>query len=648
LAFFRRVLRGSSHRQARVRQGTFLLTALGAALLALFAFASPLPGLHNSVSDLLFGASDAPEGVLIAEVDDRTLALPGLIQAPRLLHAQAITNLHEAGARIIVMDLLFLDPDPDNEALAEAIRAAGNVVFAVVGAQPLPSQEWGYNRFQTILAPPEPLRSAAPYFGHVYFPPDPDGVLRRLPLVIYGPDGTPFASIALATLLAESRQSLPAIEVESGDPCHGSSSGLVSLLGLTSAFRAIENVKCVNVLNQRIPVSNAAAMRPDFTARLDNFDRISYADVISGNFNRQLVAGKTVFVGLTSPAGGDRHLTPLSNEQEPGVVAIANAYQSIRDGIYVREASKGLIVLSVLPLFAVTVYILPRWNLQLAGAILVGLLAITWFFYIGLFNTDQKLLMNFVYPGILVPALYLVGLGHRITAERADRRQIADLFGRYASPEIVRELASAADRGQIELGGSIREVTVLFADLRGFTGVSERLPPTEVVSFLNQAFDIMIRSITRNDGIVNKFGGDMVMAIWNAPYDSDDHALKACRAAAEALAEMEASHLEVQDDPSARFGFGINTGEVVAGNLGSAGRLEYSVIGDPVNVGSRLCGIAGGGEIYIGPRTLELAGDSIEVAFVGAQTLKGRSRPVDAFKVLRVGDVAVESAVVHA
>jgi adenylate cyclase len=260
----------------------------------------------------------------------------------------------------------------------------------------------------------------------------------------------------------------------------------------------------------------------------------------------------------------------------------------------------------------------------------------TYIVSIALFNSDQKVIMNLVYPAILLPAMFLVGLAHRITAERADRRELSDLFGRYASPQIMETLSESADRGELNLGGSLREVTVLFADLRGFTGVSERLPPAEVVMFLNQAFDIMIKSIARNDGIVNKFGGDMVMGIWNAPHDVDDHALKACRAASEALAEMAARELSIPDDPDAKFGFGINTGQAVAGNVGSAGRLEYSVIGDPVNVGSRLCGIAGGGEIYIGERTRELAGHHVEVEALGPQTLKGRSKPVEAFKVLSV------------
>jgi adenylate cyclase len=165
-----------------------------------------------------------------------------------------------------------------------------------------------------------------------------------------------------------------------------------------------------------------------------------------------------------------------------------------------------------------------------------------------------------------------------------------------------------------------------------------------VVRFLNSAFDVMIGAVIRNEGVVNKFGGDMIMGIWNAPRDTADHAYKAVKAAQEALTEMDRLNLRVPDDPDARFGFGVNTGDVVAGYLGSAGRLEYSVIGDPVNVASRLCGVAGGGEIYIGERTRQLVGDRIEVESLGPITVKGRSRPVEAYRALSRSRAEVSGA----
>jgi adenylate cyclase len=618
LDFFFNLLQGRSQRQGRIREGTLLLLAAGAALVFIFTVLNPMASLQNRLSDVLFQRSAPDDSVLLVEIDDRALSVYGPFgNWPRELHARAIANLRAAGARVIVMDLLFVDPSPEDAVLAESMRQAGNVVLAVAGVQPLAGDDPYLH--QVTLVPPEPLRSSAQQVGHINFVPDSDGVFRRVPLAIRDGEGRSFPSIAVAALYAQTLRRAPeVIPVEDGHAL---------------------------LLNQRVPVDENGAMRPNFTALLEDFDRISYADAIAGRLDQALVQGRLVFVGFTATGSPDIHAIPLSDTKQPGVVALANTVMSMNQGIYVRESNDYIVIASLLPLLAVTMYALPRWNLQVTALVLVAMLLATYALSFALFNSDQKLIMNLVYPGLMVPVLYLVGMAHRVAAERADRNEIADLFGRYASPEIVQELAAAADRGQLELGGSIREVTVLFADLRGFTGVSERLPPTEVVNFLNSAFDIMIRSITRNDGIVNKFGGDMVMAIWNAPHDTPDHAIKACRAAVEALAEMEARNLHVEDDPDARFGFGINTGEVVAGNLGSAGRLEYSVIGDPVNVGSRLCGIAGGGEIFIGPRTMELVQGKVVAEYVGEQQLKGRSRGVDVYKVLQVGDVSVRSTV---
>jgi adenylate cyclase len=590
--------------------------ATGLGLVALFWLTQPLDSIQKRVSDIaLFREQPSPSSIVIAQIDEQSLQTLQRSPQPNLLHAQAVTNLKAAGALVIVYDLLFTEPSPDDAAFAEAIRSAENVILPVAGVQPIgtsPSERYVH---QATLAPPEALRAAAQQLGHVNFPPDDDGVLRRIPLYIEGVSGDSYSSLLVSALYARTRTKAPAAS-------------------------PIEDGK-VQVLNQRIPVDEAGAMRPLFTARLEDFERVSYADAMSGRLTAGSLQGKTVLIGLTAEATGDTHITPLSGSPEPGVVVLANVLDSLEDGVYVREAGAGIVALSLLPLVAVTMYAVPRFNVRVTALLLVLVAILAYLLYIALFNSDQKVIMNFVYPALLLPAMSLVGLGYRFAAERTDRRELGDLFGRYASPQVMHQLTESADRGELNLGGTLREVTVLFADLRGFTGVSERLPPDEVVRFLNAAFDIMITSIVRNEGIVNKFGGDMVMGVWNAPNDVDDHAVKACRAAAEALAEMAAQGLAIPDDPDAKFGFGINSGEAVAGNVGSAGRLEYSVIGDPVNVGSRLCGIAGGGEIYIGERTRDLAGHHVEAEPLGPQTLKGRSRPVDAFRVLSVDGAVV-------
>jgi adenylate cyclase len=555
-----RRFRAGGRRQTRVMAGTLLILLVGGALWLLFWLVEPFQDLQAGLSDTLFQSGETPEGIVIAAIDDRALSTHGGFgDWPGTLHAQAVRNLSAAGARVIVFDLLFVDPSPEDAALGEAFRAAGNVVLAAAGVQPVAS-DGGEPRFAGLLLPPETLRASAVAVGHVNVAPDADGVLRRFPLVIRDAEGKQYPSIVLSALFAPTLRPVPEL---SGDGDR------------------------VTVLNQRVPVDDALRMRPLYSARLADFRRVSYADAIAGTLPEGSVRGQTVIIGLTAAGSGDVQRTPFG-ASEPGAVVLGNALDSLRRGEFVREASAFEVALGLLPLIAVTTYAVPRFNVRVTVALLIGLGVANYVFLIALFNSDQRLVMNFVYPALLLPAMFITGLGYRIAAERADRRELGDLFGRYASPEIMQELAEAADRGRLELGSTVREVTCLFADLRGFTGVSERLPPQEVVRFLNSAFEVMIGAVIRNEGVVNKFGGDMIMGIWNAPRDTADHACKAVKAAQEALAEMDRLDLRVPDDPDARFGFGVNTGDVVAGYLGSAGRLEYSVIGDPVNVASRL------------------------------------------------------------
>ena len=190
--------------------------------------------------------------------------------------------------------------------------------------------------------------------------------------------------------------------------------------------------------------------------------------------------------------------------------------------------------------------------------------------------------------------------------EERRRGQINDLFSRYVSAEIAMKIVEAFDRGQLELGGEEREITVLFADIRGFTTLSEGLDPPEVVRMLNIFLDQMTSIVMDHGGAINKYIGDNLMAFWNAPYPQVDHAWQATQAALEILEAVAVMNTTADLPAPVQFGIGINTGPVVVGNIGSARRLEYTPIGDTVNVASRLCGVVAGGSCYIGARTWEL------------------------------------------
>jgi len=240
--------------------------------------------------------------------------------------------------------------------------------------------------------------------------------------------------------------------------------------------------------------------------------------------------------------------------------------------------------------------------------------------------------VDFVDPPAALTVTMIAVLVYRVLTERAAQQEVAELFGRYVSPEISQELMQRCDQGELQLGGELPEVTVLFADIRGFTTLSETMTPSQLVGLLNRLFEVIISSIWENGGIVNKFLGDAVMAFWNAPGQQPDHAFMACRAAISAQADLE---VLAQSGPAARFGFGINTGSALAGNVGTAGRLEYTVIGEPVNTAARLSQAAGGDEIWIGEGTHRLVQGRIEAEELPPQYLKGMAGPVTVYRLRR-------------
>jgi len=187
--------------------------------------------------------------------------------------------------------------------------------------------------------------------------------------------------------------------------------------------------------------------------------------------------------------------------------------------------------------------------------------------------------------------------------EQSDKRFVKELFGRYISPQIAKEIMSRADAGELRLGGEQREVSVLFADIRNFTQISEQLSPEDIVKMLNTYLSVIADAVVQHNGIVNKFAGDSIMAVWNAPQPQPEHALLAVKAAWEA--QQKVAELKQSDSQlfPVQFGIGINTGEALAGNVGSAGRTEYTVIGDSVNTASRICSSTPGGEVWIGAET---------------------------------------------
>ena len=571
----------------------------------------PFYSINLWFSDQLFASEPPSPNIVIAGIDDNTLEDYGRwADWPRSLHAQAIDNLSQAGAKVIGFDVIFTDSSPDDDMLATAMAQVDNVVLAAVGTQ-LVSHARGEITYDNFLLPIASLEQAASSFGHANVVPDGDGTVRRLPLIVKSSSGQIYPSLTLAVLYREFSMPLPQEYL-------------------------LQN-GTVNLVARDIPVDTSYCLRINFAA--DNARRpyVSYGDVISGNFDSSLVKNKIVLIGMTATGEPDTWAIPTSASKVPGVFIHAAAMDTILTQRFLTGPSTIITLMIMLLLVGITAFALPRcgtrhWTDVVKG---VGITAGLFIAYLvaGSLAFDRGYILDLFYPLSLLPVIYVSNALYMVVIEQSDKRFVKELFGRYISPQIAREIVSRADAGDLHLGGEQKEVSVLFADIRNFTTISEQLSPEAIVKMLNTYLSVITDAVVQHDGIVNKFAGDSIMAVWNAPQSQPEHALLAVKAAWEAqqkVAELQQSDSQLLP---VQFGIGVNTGIALAGNVGSVGRTEYTVIGDSVNTTSRICSSTPGGEVWIGAETYNQTKDYIETEKLEPQSLKGKAAPVTVYRV---------------
>lgn len=621
-------------RRRRLLLHTAILLALGI-VFALITLPGPFASYQLTLSDQLFASQSASPNVVIAAIDDASLATAFEWVAeeekwivvegegekwsewPRSRHAQAIRNLANAQARVIGLDVIFAETSNEvrvnaagedilgDELLGQAMEEAGNVVQPILGIEPLAS-DGGEKVFEEILRPTTKLEQASLAIGHANVLPDSDEKVRRLPLVIRDAEEQRYPSLSLAMLHIFNPVQYPDdYTVKDGS---------------------------LHMLERDIPVSGSTSMRIGYAGPPGTFTTIPYWKIIMNDFDPELVKHNIVLVGVTAKGLSDYWVTPTSGTKMWGVEVHANAIHTILTKDFLREVSDTSTFRTVLLLVIIAGLALPwlslRWGGVLTFGLVAGYVAVAVYSFYG-----PGYIMNFIYPPIGVLVIYVGSIISRITAEQVDKREVKDLFGKYVSPEVAGEILRLSDTEDLRLGGEEREVTVLFTDIRGFTELSEQMPPDEIVDMLNKYFSVIIDRILANDGMINKFAGDNIMAVWNAPQSQPEHALLAVRAATESQQAINEMQQQNPDLPQVQFGFGINTGPAIAGNVGSAGRLEYTVIGDAVNLASRLCGAAPGGEVWISDQTYEQGKGKISAKALEPQYFKGKKEAVPVYQV---------------
>ena len=571
-------------------------------------------GVQVRSADFLFRAADtavsggpSSDHVVIVAIDDRTLAELGKMSSwPRSYYATLTQRLSAAGASVIGIDVLFSDSDPADDEFAAAMASAANVVLPVVEtsllrtgnpAGSVGAEPWSYER------PLPTLESAAVRTGHANVFPDADGVVRRVPLTL---PSTTEAVPAFSLAVAEYYAGLSGVSRDAGEVDHG-------------------------VAAMLIPVDATGSMIINYTAAVGPHSplQVSFVDVLEGSADMSVFEGKIVLIGATAVGLQDMLWTPCGRLMS-GVLVHGSAVETIVSGKLLQRAGgipMGLVTLGLAILAWLTV---SRLSTARAMAALVGTVVL---YVLAVFIAfDKGVLLDMLYPPATLVASFGTVAVHNAALERARRRRIGETFGRFVSTPVAAQILTALENGAITLGGTERDATVLFADIRGFTSMAAHLDPSRLVEVVNAYLSVAVRIVDDEGGIVNKFGGDSIMAVWNAPTECPRHALHAVEAALRIHAATAMLSLSDPTLPRLSFGAGINSGKVVAGNVGAEERLEYSVLGDTVNVASRVTALAPGGAVWLTEETARLVADRVDLQDLGHFALKGKDSPAHLFE----------------
>ena len=596
-------------------------------LFALHAVEAPRLGwldrLENLSYDLRLRAT-LPGGVddriVIADIDEESLEQLGRWPWPRDLLADMVDTLFEHyQIRLLAFDVVFAEPDSDatlkaldqlaaddlrdnqqfqrryrdirpaldrDQRLADSIRDRPVVMGFVfdqgsarrVNALPLPLATLPEEQ-QSVLPLRRPrgftgnlevLQAATGYGGFFDNPNvDPDGVYRRVPLVQEF-DGQLYESLSLAT----ARLAL-------GEPQF-----MMRLEG-DGQYRFIDEFR---LGEQRIPLERQAAALVPYRGTQNSFPYVSIARILDRSVDPAILENRIVLVGTTAPGLLDLRTTPVQNIY-PGVEVHANLVAGIMDGTIKHHP--GWIIGLEFTLALLLGLIVTLLSIRLAPALAtLSVVAVT-AAYIGLnlYSWQAGLVLPLAAPVALITLLFMLHTTVRLFGETKDRLVLARLFGQYVPPELVKEIAARPD--QISLAGENRQMTVLFSDVRGFTSISEGLDPEALTQLMNELLTPMTHVIHRNRGTIDKYMGDAIMAFWGAPLHDPEHARHALQAAMEivdGLTEIN-EKFRARRWPEINVGVGLNTGQMSVGNMGSEFRMAYTVLGDAVNLGSRLEGL---------------------------------------------------------
>jgi adenylate cyclase len=608
--------------------------------------------------------------VVIVDIDEASLKEIGQWPWPRTIVGDLVTRLRADGALVIGFDVIFAEPDrmspavaaksfrgldaesrdrlavlPSNDTLfADAIKKAGGVIVgqtAAGHAAPLvdgkaapqagfaifgPDPRWRLVTFPGLLRNIPEIEQAAAGRGLFSIDPESDGIVRRVPVVMEA-QGELVPALTMEMLRVVSRAGAILIRTDKA------------------------GVRAVAVPGLEVPTDGRGRFWVYFNGR-DPARFVSAADVLDGRVPADRFRGRLVLIGTSATGLLDTKTTPVAPDM-PGVEVHAQILENVLTksllaapgyalgGEIIAAVILGLAIIIVAPMLPAGIVV------ALGGVLIAGLIGISWYFF-----AAHHLLIDFTYPLISCWLIYLVLTFVNYFREQQQRQQIRHAFGFYVSPALVEQLARSPEK--LVLGGEERRMTILFSDVRGFTTISEHYKddPQGLTRLMNRFLTPLTDAILERKGTIDKYIGDAIMAFWNAPVDDDEHEASACDAALEMLARAEALNIELKREAQAnggvymplRIGIGLNSGPCVVGNMGSDFKFNYSVLGDTVNLASRLESRTKDYRLslVIGSRTAERAKAKFATMEIDLIQVKGKKQPEVVFTVLGRAEVAAD------
>ena len=577
--------------------------------------------------------SAPPQFVTIAAIDEQSLAKLGRWPWSRTTFTALAERLDQLGARVIAFDLffperesarvdaqfaraisstkkvvlgtVFIDRQAEMRHLGPAGLAAARLAIAPQAIAEVQAETFRMDEPYGVLVNIVELQGAATYVGHIDVPPDADGVVRRAPLIRRF-DRRYFPAFDVQVARTFLQKEVPTLDI------------------------AAYGIAGIRLGERYIPLDEEGRLLVRHR-KPGSFAKVSIADILEQRADPALVRGRVVLVGNTAVGIGDARVTPYGATL-PGVEIRASIIESLLQGDALQRP-EWMMVLDIAFMAAAAlllIILLPRLGVTGGGVLAAGVLAGYVALALYLFRSEG-LWLNLVYPTLLIALLFATETLVEYFFTFSEKRYLKRAFAHYVPPTVVDDLV--ADTDKLRLGGEKRELTVLFSDIRGFTTLSEAMAPEDLVKLMNEYFTVMTEKVFQQRGSLDKYIGDAIMALFGAPVAEPRHAACACRAAIEMVRALQPlrESWRARGIPSIDIGVGINTGPMVVGNMGSASRFNYTVVGDAVNLASRIEHLNKeyGTSILLSEYTYEPVKDEFRAAReVDMVRVRGRAQPV--------------------